>query len=197
MKKEFLMIVLSVVQIAVISQSSIENMESFEKKDWRALNENIIQLIGKEWMLVAAGSPEKDFNMMTASWGGMGWLWEKPVAFIFVRPQRYTHVFTEREDYFTLTFFNESEKYILEKMGTVSGKNFDKMNYSELTPLTTPNGSIAFAEARIVIECKKLYATEIVEKDFTDPTVVQSKYPQKDFHTMYVGEIVNVWIKKE
>ncbi len=32
-------------------------------------------------MLVTAGTKEK-FNTMTASWGGIGWLWNKPVAFV-------------------------------------------------------------------------------------------------------------------
>jgi len=197
MKKGILIIILLVIWVFGISQSTIENMENFEQKDWTALNENVMQLIGTEWMLIAVGSPETDFNMMTASWGGMGWLWEKPVAFTFVRPQRYTHEFTEREEFFTITFYNESQKEILAKMGSVSGRDFDKKHYPGLTPIKTPNGSVAFAEARIVIECKKLYSTIIKEEKFIDSSVVQSKYPQKDFHTMYVSEIVNVWIKKE
>ena len=44
---------------------------------------NACRMIGKDWMLVCAGD-----NAMTASWGGMGVLWNKPVAFVFIRPQR-------------------------------------------------------------------------------------------------------------
>lgn len=171
-------------------------MEQFTKTGWEGLDENIIRLIGHEWMLVAAGNPTKGFNMMTASWGGMGWLWEKPVAFVFVRPQRYTHEFTEREDFMTLTFYSREYRHILNKMGSVSGRNFDKINKSGLTAFETENGSVAFAEARIIVECKKLYSTVIQEKEFHDKSVVSSKYPQKDFHTMYICEIVNVWMKK-
>ena len=43
--------------------------------------ENAFDLIGKEWMLVTAGTEDK-FNTMTASWGGVGILWNKPVAFL-------------------------------------------------------------------------------------------------------------------
>ena len=59
------------------------------------LTDNLFQTIGKEWMLVTAGTPEK-FNTMTASWGGTGWLWNKPVAFVFIRPERYTYEFIEK-----------------------------------------------------------------------------------------------------
>ena len=63
-----------------------------EKIDIKRLNDNVFDLIGKEWILITAGSCDH-FNMMTASWGCLGWLWNKPVAVIFVRPERYTHDF--------------------------------------------------------------------------------------------------------
>lgn len=172
-------------------------MEEFSNTGWKSLDQNIIQLIGHEWMLISAGNTNQGFNMMTASWGGMGWLWEKPVAFIFVRPQRFTHEFTEREDYFTLTFFDKEFKDILLKMGTVSGRDFDKVHQSGLTPIETENGSIAFSEARIVVECKKVYKTIIQENEFSDVALSHKIYPNKDYHSMYIGEIVNVWIKKD
>ncbi|MFW9922938.1 MAG: hypothetical protein ACFFDW_06575 [Candidatus Thorarchaeota archaeon] len=56
------------------------------------LKDNAIQLIGLDWMLIASGSKEK-YNMMTASWGGLGVLWHKPVCFVFIRPSRYTFYF--------------------------------------------------------------------------------------------------------
>ncbi len=192
----FLIIIALIISFSCISQSNMNQMEQFEKTGWESLDENAIRLIGKDWMLISAGSIESGFNMMTASWGGLGWLWETPVAFIFVRPQRYTFQFTEKEDFFTLTFYDESYRDVLRKMGTVSGRNFDKINESGLTAVATENGSVAFAEARIVVECRKLYSTVLKESEFHDKNVVTSKYPQKDFHTMYVGEIVNVWMKK-
>ena len=50
------------------------------------VKDNFIEIIGKEWMLVSAGDKDK-FNMMTASWGGVGFLWNKPVGFVFIRPR--------------------------------------------------------------------------------------------------------------
>ncbi len=185
-----------ILSVSVFSQNKDNVMEQFTKTDWKSLDENVFRLIGHDWMLVTAGSMENGYNMMTASWGGMGWLWEKPVVFVFVRPQRYTHEFTERENFMTLTFYSEEYRHVLNKMGSVSGRNFDKMKNSGLTPFRTENGSVAFSEARIILECKKLYSTVIQENEFHDQSVVSSKYPQKDFHTMYICEIVNVWVKK-
>lgn len=81
-------------------------MKKLEVKD---LKENFFEAIGKEWMLVTAGTKEK-FNTMTASWGGIGWLWNKPVAFVFVRPERYTYEFIEKSDYLTLSFLGPHMK---------------------------------------------------------------------------------------
>jgi flavin reductase (DIM6/NTAB) family NADH-FMN oxidoreductase RutF len=176
-------------------QPKIKDVDTFEKQTWESLDDNAIRMIGKDWMLISAGTPD-DYNMMTASWGTLGWLWQKPVAFIFVRPQRHTHNYTESAEYFTLTFYKDEHKDILKKMGTVSGRNFDKMNYEKLTALETENGSVGFEEAYLVVECKKLYARVLDEDSFTIPELAESVYPKKDYHTMYVGEIVNVWRKK-
>ncbi len=68
------------------------------------IKDNFIEIIGKEWMLVSAGDEDK-FNMMTASWGGAGFLWNKPVVFVFIRPERYTREFVDAKGAFTLSFW--------------------------------------------------------------------------------------------
>lgn len=176
------------------SEIKISEMEGYKKITWEELNAASIRLI-EDWMLVGAGNID-DYNMMTANWGTMGWLWRKPVATIFVRPQRHTHTYTEREDYFTLTFFTEEHRGSLELMGEVSGRDFDKMNYEGLRPVVTPNGSIGFREAYMIIECKKLYATVLKEEDFIAKRLMRGTYPRKDYHTMYVGEITGIWVKE-
>ncbi len=184
--------------MAVISPLSCQNagqsVDDFRNISYKEFESEAIKLIGDDWMLVAAGSMES-YNMMTANWGGLGWLWNKPVAFIFVRPQRYTHTFTEREDFFTLTFYEESERDILKLMGSKSGRDIDKMNTPGLTAFETQNGSVAFKEAKLVLECKKLFATTLDYNSFVDKELAERVYPGKDFHTMYVGEIVNILVK--
>ena len=53
--------------------------------DINELTDNFFESISKEWMLVTAGNKDA-FNTMTANWGGIGFLWNKPVVmFLFVR----------------------------------------------------------------------------------------------------------------
>lgn len=190
-----LFIALITFSYTTIAQNE-STMKGYKKTTWEALDENAVKLIGKDWMLISAGTIDTKFNMMTASWGGLGWLWEKPVSFIFVRPQRYTFEFTEKEAFYTVSFFEEKHRDALMVCGTKSGRDCDKVKESGLTPIPTPEGSVAFSEARIILECKKLYASWIKETDFVDKNVISSKYPEKDFHKMYVGEIITVWIKE-
>lgn len=160
--------------------------------DPKTFAENPISLIGDGWMLVTAGTPDH-FNTMTASWGGMGFLWGKPVAFVFVRTSRFTYEFTEKNDLLTLSFF-EMEKYrkALQICGSHSGRNCDKMALTGLTPEETENGSTTFAEARLVIEGRKLYADMIEKERFIEPKPLQEWYANNDFHKMYIVEIANI-----
>ena len=80
-----------------------------EKINVKELNDNVFETIGKEWMLVCAGNKDK-FNMMTASWGCLGWLWNKPVAVVFIRPERYTHGIIEENEFMTLSFLGNTEE---------------------------------------------------------------------------------------
>lgn len=172
----------------------VNSDKSFELTTWEALDFNTVELFGTDWALVAAGNME-DYNMMTISWGSWGWLWGKPISNVYVRPQRHTHNYTEREDYFTICFFNDEDKEALKKMGSVSGRDFDKMNYDKLTAFETENGSIGFEEAYLIVECRKVYATVLQEADFVDSELGENVYPEKDYHTHYVGEIMNVYLK--
>lgn len=159
--------------------------------------EDAFQLIGKEWMLITAGD-SSDFNTMTASWGGIGWLWNKPVAFIFVRPERYTHEFIERNERLTLSFFPEEQRKALQICGTKSGRDCDKVKEAGLTPLALESGDMTFNEARMVLDCRKLFKSEMAEAQFLDKEIAQRWYNDKPgggFHTVYVVEIENVYTK--
>ena len=114
----------------------------------RELPDNVIKLIGREWMLITAGTKEK-YNMMTASWGGLGVLWYKSVCFIFVRPSRYTYKFLEENDHFSIGFFNEKYKPILSFCGSKSGRDINKMDEVNLTAIEDMD-TIYFQESRIV-----------------------------------------------
>ena len=157
------------------------------------LTDNLFEAISKEWMLVTAGTKD-EFNTMTANWGGMGYLWNRPVAFIFIRPERYTFNFIEQNDYLTLSFLGEEHKEVHKICGTRSGRDMDKVKATGLLPLPTPNESTTFDQARLTFECKKLYADLIKPENFIDPSITDRWYDKAHggFHKMYVMEIVRV-----
>lgn len=179
-------------------QTNEKTTESMEKQDISVLGkEDAFKLIGEEWMLITAGDSSK-FNTMTASWGGLGWLWNRPVAFIFVRPERYTHEFIEQNERLTLSFFKEDYRKALQICGTKSGRDCDKVKEAGLTPLAMESGTTSFEEARLVLDCRKLYKAEMSDSAFIDKAVLERWYSDKPgggLHTVYVVEIEGVYSK--
>jgi len=164
-------------------------------KDPNYIDESVFRLLDKDWMLITAGITGH-FNTMTASWGGFGILWHQPVAFIFVRPQRFTFQFLEQYEWFTLSFFGPGYKDALNFCGSKSGKVVDKVASTGLIPEKTERGNIFFKEARLVFECRKIYYQDLQPGHFLDPKT-ESNYPLKDYHRMYFGKIENCWIMDE
>lgn len=167
---------------------------SFKEIKPEELNESTFKLIGKDWMLVAA---EKDgkVNAMTASWGGLGVLWAKNVAFIFVRPQRYTKEFIDASEGFTLTVFGEDKRKMLNYFGTVSGRDEDKIAKEGLT-VAHEDGKPYFEEARLALVCRKLYEQPLDPKCFIDKSCDEKWYPDNDYSVMYVAEVEKVLVKE-
>ena len=159
--------------------------------------EDTIKLISKEWMLVTAGTSEL-FNTMTANWGGIGFLWNKPVAFVFIRPERYTHEFIESGDRMTLSFYTEDYREALKICGTKSGRDINKVAATGLTPVALESGAMTFGEARLTLDCHKLFKAPMQEADFIDKEVLKTWYGKagmNGLHDVYVVEIDNVYTK--
>lgn len=148
-----------------------------------------ITAIGNEWMLVTAGTQHSGYNTLTASWGHLGCLWNKPTAVAYIRPQRYTKQFIDREEYYTLSFFGPEQREALTYLGTHSGRDGDKVAAAGLTPVYG-EGYTSFAQARLTLVCRKLYAAPLTQEGFVDRAVLDANYPARDLHTLYVGEIV-------
>ena len=173
---------------------------AFEEVKISELQFNPFDKISRQWMLITAGKSSEDCNTMTASWGGVGIMWGKPVATAYIRPQRYTKEFVDDNEYFTLSFLPEEQRKALNICGSVSGRDVeDKWKEAGLHPCYlnegTPDEVAAVEEAEMVFECRKLYAQEMLPECFIDTECDTKWYPTKDDHTMYIAEIVKVWIK--
>lgn len=160
----------------------------FKEITARQLNENPFTLINKRWMLITAGD-EKRLNTMTASWGGLGVLWGSDVAFIFVRPNRYTYEFLEKAKGFSLTFYPEEYRDKLNLCGSKSGRDIDKVSACGFT-VGMDSGIPYFKQCDTAVFCSKLYAQDIDPKLFLDPSI--EKWYENDYHRMYIGKIEKV-----
>lgn len=165
----------------------------FKKIDPKMIEGNTFDMIGKQWMLITAGIGD-DCNTMTASWGGLGVLWEKPVSFCFVRPQRYTYEYMEKYSYHTICFFDEKYREALNFCGTYSGRDYDKIAKTGLTKIDFEDRSTYFEEAKLVIVSRKIYYQDIDPNHFLDKSI-DLNYKLKDYHRMYTGEIVSCMVK--
>lgn len=169
-------------------------MSVFKEIAPKEIKNNPFELIGDDWALVTSGTREK-FNTMTVSWGGVGIMWGKPAAFTFIRPQRYTFEFTENNEYYTMSFFDEKHRGALKFCGSKSGRDYDKVKETGLTPAFTEDGVPYFEEAKLVLVCKKMYSQFLNEESVEDSDGV-SKWYNDDFHKMYVSEITKVLVRE-
>ena len=180
-------------QPAPATPAPAAGMEGFIRIEPTAIPGNIIRMLAQDWMLITA-SHEGSTNMMTASWGGLGHLYNRPVAFCFISPARHTYRLMEKADAYTLTFYAEDFRDALQYCGTHSGRDGDKIQATGLTPAATPSGAPAFKEARLVIECRKMLAQSL-SPDALHDEGLQTEWGGKAMHKMYIGEITGVWIK--
>lgn len=169
-------------------------MKKFTEINVKSIKDNMFKSIGQDWMLITAGE-KGNLNTMTASWGGIGVLWNKNVTFSFIRPQRYTFDFMEKNEYYSLSFFNQNYKKELTFCGTNSGRNINKIEKIAFNTRFDESAPY-FDEARLTLICKKIYADFINPKCFIDQSL-DSNYKDKDYHKMYIGEIVKVLINNE
>lgn len=165
-----------------------------KKIDLTTLTDNVFNLIGKEWLLITAGD-KNGFNTMTASWGCIGWLWNRPVAVVFIRPERYTHLLAEQNDHITLSFLGNGDeaREIYNLCGSKSGRDCDKIKESGLQPIETESGNIAFTQSRLTLECRKLYKDSIKPECFIDNSISKWYGEKGGYHDAYILEIVNAY----
>ena len=169
-------------------------MATFKEIAPSEITNNPFDLIGKDWALVTSGNSDK-FNTMTVSWGGVGIMWGKPVTYTFIRPQRYTFEFMEKNGYFSMSFFDETQRDALKFCGSKSGRDCDKVKETGLTPAFTEDGVPYFEEAKLVLVCKKMYSQFLNEESIEDAESV-AKWYDNDYHKMYVSEITKVLVRE-
>ena len=164
---------------------------------YKELNINPITKIADEWVALVTGKSGDKINAMTLSWGEIGSLWGHssgmPVVTIYVRPQRFSKILLDQEEYFTLCFFDNKKKE-LAYLGSHSGRNEDKIAKVGFHNVILKNYSY-IEESSLVLVCRKIYRQTLKEECFIDKNIIEDCYPNKDFHDMYIAKIEKVLIK--
>lgn len=148
------------------------------------------------WLALASGT-EGNMNAMTIGWMTLGRIWSDPVATVYVSPDRHTFGFMESNEYFTITAFPDEDKDKLQIIGTRSGRDGDKIREAGLTVEYTDLGNPTFTNGTLMIECRKIYSQQI-DSAIMDKNIRKRFYEdyKQTVHHMYIGEIVNVWVKE-
>ena len=165
-------------------------MHAFQKVDFDQFEVNPFDKIGKDWMLVTAGNEEKA-NTMTASWGGMGVMWGKNVVFVFIRDSRFTKEFIDREGRFSLSFPSEEYRKEMKFLGTVSGRDEDKIKEAGVH-VAYHDGVPCIDEGKEILLCRVMSETPITKDEFKDEKIDAAWYADQDYHKMYIAEITDI-----
>ena len=166
-------------------------MHTFQPCPIEVFDANPFLMLSKDWAILTSGDREKA-NPMTISWGGFGELWNKNVCFVFVRDSRYTKTFMDKCQTFSLTFFQKDfNRSILMYLGSVSGLREDKLKMTHLH-INYADDIPFIDEGNLVITCRMLSASKLTPDSFLDPDIEKAHYKDGDFHTMYVGEIIQL-----
>ncbi|PKL14833.1 MAG: flavoredoxin [Spirochaetae bacterium HGW-Spirochaetae-8] len=171
----------------------------FQTIDYATFEFNPFTSIGNDAFLITAGDSGA-WNTMTASWGLMGYLWNRPTFSVVVRDSRYTYEFMEKADGFTCSFFPPEWKEALTFCGTHSGREIDKAAATGLVPVATPGPAgierVTFEQANLVFSCTKASRVPFNPGQFVIPNI-DMHYPHKDYHCMYIGFIDEILIQAE
>ena len=172
--------------------------EAFIEINPKDIRENPIKLFGDDWAVVSAGSKDS-FNELTVSWGALGDAWwdNMPIAIIFVSATRFTHKFLEENETFSINVFPPEYRRQVAYIGSHSGRDGDKVKATGLEVEFSDNDTPLFPEARLIIECRKIYSHDLDRTRFSESLI--GNYAQKKFqgvvpHTVYFGEIIRCLI---
>jgi flavin reductase (DIM6/NTAB) family NADH-FMN oxidoreductase RutF len=165
----------------------------------RDITGNVFRFVGEDFTVITAGTMQ-DYNSMTASYGGWGILFNVPSTWCFLRANRYTLEFIRREKKYTMVYFDETYRDQVMLFGSSSGRDGDKMKRHALRAVETPGGSIAYAEARLVIECELTGITTVSPDDYLAEEgrkFVEDAFTEvKEYHKLVFGKITGAWVRR-
>jgi flavin reductase (DIM6/NTAB) family NADH-FMN oxidoreductase RutF len=156
--------------------------------NYMAIAEDAIKRIKKgAFLTVKAGDR---LNVMTIGWAAFGLVWQKPIMMVAVRSSRHTFGIIEKADDFTVTVPTGDMDKAIALCGSKSGRDMDKFKMAGLETGTGMKVASPIIKARgYQFECRIVYKSAM-NPAYLDDRYDTSLYPEKDYHTLYFGEIV-------
>ena len=145
-----------------------------------------------DWAALVADDGSR-INSLTVSWGSIGYLWNLPTFSAYIHDDRFSQHIFDNSDYYSVCIFDR-RKYqkALSYLGTVSGRDEDKIKGCGLT-LNKEEKAPYFLEARYVLICKKTGDTDFVYERVKDDVEFKKYYKQTGgVHRIFEGEIIKV-----
>lgn len=173
--------------------------ELFDTIDVRNIKEDVFTLVGEDYGILTAGTPEKS-NSMVTSWGGWGIVFGKSGVFHFLRSNRYTLELMREQQTYTVSYFDSEFKDDIMQFGMKSGRDSDKMKETKLTAVQTPDGNPAYKEAKIILECRLAEVTTVAPENFYNDEdrkfVTDAHAETGDWHKLVLSQITKAWVRK-
>ena len=169
-----------------------------EEKHWLEIVEVVSRQM-KEGIFLNTRLHDQN-NTMIIGWGGLQFLWGRPIVMIYVRDQRYTHSFLTENPDFTLSVPAPGTlKKAIGICGTVSGRNQDKFQLANITPIQAKhvNASI-IQECSTHLECRVIYRQILDAKDIPQDITTRYYAPGNDsIHTVYYADFIAAYQRKD
>lgn len=191
----------------------VSKLKGFKEIDPWDLQENVFQIIGKDYMELVMGNRTEGANAMTAAWGGLGVFWNLPVAYVLVRGEkyRYSRHLMDQEPLFSVCFLDDEHNKAKGYLGTAHG--WDDPNKIETAGLHTGWCGLELThdaekglgthvhtpfieESSLVLICETVCVQELPEECYKDKALWEQFYTTQDQHCMYIAEIKAAFVKE-
>jgi flavin reductase (DIM6/NTAB) family NADH-FMN oxidoreductase RutF len=163
--------------------------------DFQELSSEILEQLKKGVFMTT--KVEDKVNTMTIAWGGINFVWYRPIFVAYVRYTRDTYEMLKGTKEFTINVpLTKDMKQELAYCGTKSGRDVDKIKECGFhilpgrkvkTPIIT--------ECDIHLECRVIYQQAMEPTNITDD-ISKRYYANNNFHVIFYGEIVDSYLLK-
>ena len=135
-------------------------------------------------------------NTMMIGWGTVGRIWNRPAFIAYVRTTRFTREMLDKNPEFTVNVpVNSYDKEALRVLGTLSGRDLDKIKELGLTLVEPEVISVpGIKEYPLTLECRVLYRQEQEADKLPEDIRGQFYSVETEDHVVYYGEIAAAYV---